>query len=373
MDGYKLPIKGVTMDLGVKSGEMVPNLSVDDLDWTVGFETAPIGFALDLQLTRERIKTVIKGSYNKASDQTPVVVRLTTQGWPVYAKYADKHLDLSLTNWEIELTKDFPIEAMRNTAFHLDSLSVQTNGTSFDVKQFQASGTKSFPDGLAITSDVKLLGAPQNPVTVTLAGRKGQSPIFTLTAAKIKIGNKTYNIGCDGTSSISVSLDGDFEGDVCVQATDTIAVYPLNDPKPDVWIAGGENGTIPYELRLQIKDGEFGITLSKAHLRTKEIKPVFPAGVDAIISAGVFVKDGSLRLKQGSAFLKLGADNKGWVKVMKPFSVTVPDLRFFYNTTAQDAVVTVPDPNDSKKNHSYQFRRRSEFSQQDRLRTQTKN
>jgi len=353
LDGYRLPLKSVTMGLKAKTGGLgTSNMSLDALDWDLEFETAPIGFALDLELTRDRLNHLFSGTYDKAKDKTPVLVKLSTQGWPIYAKYQQNALEMSLKNWEVELTDSFPLSAMRNTSFHLEELTVQTGPGDF-VKTFKASGTKEFPDDLAITSDVILKGF-KDPVTqavravsVKLGNDEGDAkkPYFQLTADSIKIGDKTYNLACGGTSSVvKLSLSGDFMGEVCVEIADSLAIYPFKASKPDVWATGTPAPTPEdpkarkkIQLKLTVKDGEFGITLQNARLRSIPMKPVFDNGVDADLTATVLVKDGSLRLREASAIIKLGPETEpGWKKAYGPFSVMVPNLRFYYNTPASE-------------------------------------
>ncbi|HQF56378.1 MAG TPA: hypothetical protein PK208_14770, partial [Fibrobacteria bacterium] len=349
LDGYRLPLKSVTMGLRAKlGGAFTSNMKMDDLDWDVEFETAPIGFALDLELTRERLRTLVSGSYNKAADKTPVLVKLSTQGWPVYAKYKQRALELSLQNWEIELTDSFPIQAMRNTSFHLENLTVNVGANGdWDVTTFDASGTKEFPQGISITSDVELLGTAQNPVSVTVAKGTGKSPVFSLQASSVRLGNDTYQLVCNGKpSSITLSLDGDFIGKVCVESNKRINLYPLNQPDADVYVTGpGETETDPYQVELFVTNGEFGMTLKKARLRSKPMAPVFPSGVDALVTGSLWIKDGSIRVRKAMAIAALGADSKGWSSgPMGPFELNIPDLRFFYNTVPADGIVETTDP-----------------------------
>lgn len=277
MGGWKLPIRSVTVGLNADASKPM----TDALNGDLSFETSPLPLALRAELTRDQIRTTVLGS-SPASSASPVLVRLTTAGLPIEAKYADDELDFQLADWELELTNDFPIEAMQNTVFHLDLLKASVGKASgFKLKKLQGSG-EILTDRLAIAPYVGLLGAPgtTNGVSVKLVAGEVSSK-FQITASRIEIGNKTYAIGCPGeAASLVLGLDGDLEGDICFELNEDIGLYPLSKSSDwDVWIPAASS-TPAMKVRMAVKNGVFTLALTDVALKTKPILPLAKGGLD---------------------------------------------------------------------------------------------
>lgn len=278
MNGWKLPVRSVTMGLTTSSETA--------LSGDLSFETSPLPLALRAELTRGQIASLV-GKKDVLGNSSDVLLRLTTAGLPITASYKDDELHFLLKDWELELTKDFPIEAMQNSAFHLDEVSATVSEDGFELNSFSGSGEITTPE-LKIAPYVSLKGATDADVVKVSLEKSGNTSKFTITASKIKIGDKTYDIGCSGEaqSSLTLGLDGDIEGNVCFLLKEDVVLYPLRDKddqgntlEKSVWVTA-ENKGVKTKVLMSVSGGVFSLEVADATVKTKAMNPFFKEGME---------------------------------------------------------------------------------------------
>lgn len=270
MQGTKLPLKSARMDFNAQFGKagIAPKVGA-----TVSLETSPIGFSMDVGWTAKRIQKMF-GVTQTGSDEDPAIIRLKTQGWPLSVKYNNGTVGFSLKNWELLLTKDFPIKGLANTSFFLDELSGTLADGDVNFSAVSASGEKSFPEGLKLVEGVLLLGADGAPVKVSFASDKDPKKSgFKITASQIKIGDKTYTFGCNASQMsgfIKVRMDGSIEAGACFELDSKIAIYPIGSANPDIFIPKAVAPKANPEVQLSFAGGQVGFDISNVKIQSKE-------------------------------------------------------------------------------------------------------
>lgn len=270
MQGTKLPLKSARMDFNAQFGKagIAPKVGA-----TVSLETSPIGFSMDVGWTAKRIQKMF-GVTQTGSDEDPAIIRLKTQGWPLSVKYNNGTVGFSLKNWELLLTKDFPIEGLANTSFFLDELSGTLADGDVNFSAVSASGEKSFPEGLKLVEGVLLLGADGAPVKVSFASDKDPKKSgFMIEATQIKIGDKTYTFGCNAsqqTGFIKVRMDGSIEAGACFELDSKVAIYPIGSADPDIFIPKADGTKEKPQVTLSFSGGQVGFEISTVKIQSKD-------------------------------------------------------------------------------------------------------
>ena len=286
--GYRLPVRSATVSVDAKPLSTSPFKAAD-----VTFELAEMNLALRAELTRGRLAKLANSSDNSTTGSSgDVLVRLATSGMPITGKYNGNALALTMKDWSLDLTEHFPLKGLANTSFWLNELSVNVNSDNFDIVKFEGSGSKFF-SSLVLAENVALLGAvktPSNPnaeerVEISVSN-SGKVPKLALKAARVQIGNKIYTLGCGGTSSLAIALNGDIEGDFCFEVTDQIVLYPLvGSGEKKVWFE--PTPATPMQVRIKFQNGVLTTEVANAPLKTAAIPLIAPTGFNATINKAI--------------------------------------------------------------------------------------
>jgi len=328
LDGWRLALNHLVLGLDVNGTTSASSLSVRSL------EVAPLGIPASMELTADQLAKWYSGDA-ASTTSGPALVRLYTSGQPVLGTWDGntKIFKVSLTNWAVELTKDFPIPVMRNLNFYLDNLDVswQTGADSkgsVKIANVAAHGEYSL-DSLEITSGLVLLPAVSTEANSTPKvkvglGAEANKPFLSLSAGRVRMGQDTFNLGCSGVNAaIKIRLDGKLTGDFCYELDKDISIYPLGADRNSrkVWIQ--KKGQVHVSL-----DGAT-VTLSLKQIKVQTVK------VEALnTNDDGLLFDGSLTASFGpkgievmEASLKLDPEGTKMAPFnLDPFKVTIDQL-----------------------------------------------
>jgi hypothetical protein len=329
MSKWRLPLTNVGMEFQTSTSSLSsPIARVSDL------QTGPLGLPITLHLTSNRIKSWF-GETDNTSEGSKDYLRFYTGGNPITGRLTSNGaFDLGISKWNLQLTEDFPIEALRGLNFQLDTMGVEYSGDNLDLKVLSVSGSEDF-DSLPIMPGFVLLPATGKKVTVSIGSEASNSSISNLKIelGAIRIGEKSYTVGCgDGNGYLSFRFDGKLEGQVCVTETGKIALYPLASTTPDVWIPESKTGT---QLMISFSGSKLTLSVPNAHIVSSALPVIGALDLNGGISFSVSPKGLQLESAKVTSTKTYSQHYDPFVLGVKDISLRAFDTTLSSSTTAQ--------------------------------------